>query len=58
MKTKQKETGVRIKLNTNPLINGKVRKKSTDNRCKGCGCLIAIGNTFCGECMCEDDCGY
>ncbi len=55
---KKKERGVRVKLNTNPLINGKIRKKSTDNRCKGCNCLVAIGYTFCGECMCEDDCGY
>ena len=26
------------------------------NRCKGCGFPIAIGNDYCSECMCEDDC--
>ena len=26
------------------------------NRCKGCGFPIAIGNNYCSECMCEDDC--
>lgn len=28
------------------------------NRCKDCGCKIAEGNEYCGECMCEDDSGY
>ena len=26
------------------------------NRCKGSGFPIAIGNDYCSECMCEDDC--
>lgn len=25
-------------------------------RCKECGTKIAVGNNYCGECMCEDDC--
>lgn len=25
------------------------------NRCAGCGCAIAEGNDYCGECLCEDD---
>ncbi len=24
-------------------------------QCEGCGALIAKGNTYCGECLCEDD---
>ena len=28
------------------------------NRCKECGTKIAVGNNYCGECMCEDDCEY
>lgn len=23
--------------------------------CKGCGCVIARGNEWCAECLCEDD---
>jgi hypothetical protein len=30
-----------------------VRKKSV--QCEGCGAAIAEGNTYCGECLCEDD---
>lgn len=25
------------------------------NRCLDCGCAIAEGNNYCGECLCEDD---
>lgn len=25
-------------------------------QCEGCGSLIAEGNTYCGECLCECDC--
>lgn len=28
------------------------------HRCGNCGTPIAIGNDFCGECLCEDDCDY
>ncbi len=35
----------------------KVEKKETV-QCEGCGCQIAKGNTYCGECLCEDDCDY
>lgn len=24
-------------------------------QCEGCGNIIAKGNTYCGECLCEDD---
>ena|SRR5258708_1196156 len=27
-------------------------------RCKECGCKIADGNNYCGECLCEDDSDY
>ncbi len=26
--------------------------------CKGCGTTIAKNELYCGECACEDDCGY
>lgn len=29
-----------------------VKKKSV--QCEGCGMAIAEGNTYCGECLCED----
>lgn len=29
------------------------RKKTV--QCEGCGASIAEGNTYCGECLCEDD---
>lgn len=29
------------------------RKRSV--QCEGCGAAIAEGNTYCGECLCEDD---
>ena len=29
------------------------RKKSV--QCEGCGASIAEGNTYCGECLCEED---
>lgn len=29
------------------------RKRSV--QCEGCGATIAEGNTYCGECLCEDD---
>lgn len=25
------------------------------NRCRECGCRIALGNTHCAECLCEND---
>lgn len=28
------------------------------NRCGECGCRIAEGNHYCGECLCENDCDY
>lgn len=28
------------------------------NKCKGCGFTIHESENYCGECMCEDDCGY
>lgn len=31
------------------------KKKSV--QCEGCGAAIAEGNTYCGECLCEED-GY
>ena len=27
-----------------------------ENKCKGCGFVIADGASLCGECACEDDC--
>lgn len=30
-----------------------VRSKSV--QCEGCGAAIAEGNTYCGECLCEED---
>jgi hypothetical protein len=27
-------------------------------QCEGCGARIAKGNTYCGECLCEDDSDY
>lgn len=27
-------------------------------QCEGCGSLIAEGNSYCGECLCEDDSNY
>lgn len=27
-------------------------------QCAGCGSLIAEGNNYCGECLCEDDSDY
>lgn len=32
--------------------------KTKKVQCEGCGSLIAEGNTYCGECLCEDDSGY
>lgn len=32
-----------------------VKKRSV--QCEGCGAAIAEGNTYCGECLCEED-GY
>ena len=29
------------------------RKRSV--QCEGCGATISEGNTYCGECLCEDD---
>src|SRR6185295_19925773 len=29
--------------------------KKASVQCDGCGQPIAIGNTYCGECLCEDD---
>lgn len=29
-----------------------------ENTCKECGCRIAPGNSYCGECLCEDDMDY
>jgi len=29
--------------------------KKANVQCEGCGQPIAIGNTYCGECLCEDD---
>lgn len=29
-----------------------IKKKSV--QCEGCGAAIAEGNTYCGECLCED----
>jgi hypothetical protein len=28
------------------------------NRCKGCNYPVQSPDTYCGECLCEDDCGY
>lgn len=28
--------------------------KTTKVQCEGCGNLIAKGNSYCGECLCED----
>lgn len=33
-------------------------QKKKQIQCEGCGSLIAEGNTYCGECLCEDDCDY
>lgn len=44
-----------------PKIKKKKRKKintSSTVKCKGCGMWIAKPNIYCGECLCEDDCGY
>lgn len=30
-----------------------VKKKTV--QCEGCGAAIAEGNTYCGECLCEED---
>ena len=35
---------------------GEEVKPFEPNRCKGCGFPIAMGNDYCGECICEDDC--
>lgn len=40
-----------------------VRTSSADsfknvNRCKGCNYPVHSPDTYCGECLCEDDCGY
>jgi uncharacterized protein YeaO (DUF488 family) len=29
--------------------------KKASVQCEGCGAAIAVGNTYCGECLCEDD---
>jgi CRISPR/Cas system-associated exonuclease Cas4 (RecB family) len=31
-------------------------KPPISNRCKQCGYPIALGEEYCGECVCEDDC--
>jgi len=33
-------------------------KQEKAHRCAGCGTPIAIGNDYCSECLCEDDCDY
>lgn len=35
-----------------------VIEKRRTVQCEGCGSNIAEGNTYCGECLCEDDSGY
>lgn len=40
-----------------PDSNLAIQKKEVV-QCEGCGCQIAKGNTYCGECLCEDDCDY
>jgi hypothetical protein len=37
--------------------NGFRMPDTKHNHCQGCGAVIAFGIDFCGECMCEDDCG-
>ncbi len=36
-----------------PDVNLKTLKRETV-QCEGCGAQIAKGNTYCGECLCED----
>ena len=35
-----------------------IKKEYVAAKCSECGCAVAIGNTICGECACEDDCDY
>ena len=31
-----------------------IKPKVESVQCEGCGAKIAKGNTYCGECLCED----
>lgn len=43
-----------IKFPDSDIVVEKIKKV----QCEGCGSLIAEGNTYCGECICEDDSNY
>lgn len=52
-KKKVVKKGAPVKKEPKPVI-----KYSESNFCLECGYPIAPGNKYCGECLCEDDCGY
>lgn len=37
---------------------GKPKPYVRKHLCQGCGCSVAAGNDYCGECLCEDDSDY
>jgi hypothetical protein len=36
-------------------VDGRRTKLAKTEKCRGCGCTIAAGCGWCGECLCEED---
>lgn len=55
-KAMKRLAGLREKFASMKFPDSDMKAERTERvQCEGCGAAIAKGNTYCGECLCEED---